>query len=197
MAFSQKLNTAREEYFEIVPNKKVNSSIWNHFGFLKENDGPVDKTRVACKLCPIKMILKYSSNTTNLTDHLQRKQQIFEGEIRVHFRMRKLPRSSKLLIQVNDIFSQAATQLEQSKSNFSCHSTVYSQRSASVQCGSKFRISRQHFLDKALPELYEKKKTELKSNLSEVVAVALTTDGWISHATESYVTITCNHIDKE
>ena len=57
--------------------------------------------------------------------------------------------------------------------------------------------SRQHFSDKALPELYEKKKTELKSNLAEAVAVALTTDGWTSRATESYVTITCNYIDKE
>ena len=68
MAFSQKLNMACEESFEIVPNKKAKSSVWNHFGFLKENDGPVDKTRVACKLCPVKTILKYSGNTTNLED---------------------------------------------------------------------------------------------------------------------------------
>ena len=68
MAFSQKLNMAYEESFEIVPNMKAKSSVWNHFRFLKENDGPVDKTRVACKLCPAKMILKYSGNTTNLTD---------------------------------------------------------------------------------------------------------------------------------
>ena len=70
MAFSQKLNMACEESFEIVPNKKAKSSVWNHFGFLKENDGPVDKTRVACKLCSVKTILKYSGNTTNLTDNL-------------------------------------------------------------------------------------------------------------------------------
>ena len=57
--------------------------------------------------------------------------------------------------------------------------------------------SRQHFSDKTLPELYEKKKTELKSNLAEAVAVALTTDGWTSRATESYVTIACHYIDKE
>ena len=69
-AFFQKLNMACEQSFEIVPNKKAKSSVWNHFGFLKENDGPVDKTKVACKLCPTKTILKYSGNTTNLTDHL-------------------------------------------------------------------------------------------------------------------------------
>ena len=31
-------------------------------------DGLVDETRGACKLCPAKTILKYSGNTTNLTD---------------------------------------------------------------------------------------------------------------------------------
>ena len=80
MAFSQKLNMACEESFEIVPNKKAKSSVWNHFGFLKENDGPVDKTRVACKLCPVKTILKYSGNTTNLIDHLGRKHSKFLKE---------------------------------------------------------------------------------------------------------------------
>ena len=80
MTFPQKLNMACEESFEIVPNKKAKSSIWNHFGFLKENDGSVNKTRVACKLCPVKTILKYSGNTTNLTDHLQRKHSKFLKE---------------------------------------------------------------------------------------------------------------------
>ena len=71
---------ACEESFEIVPNKRAKSSVWNHFGFLKENDGPVDKTRVACKLCPVKTILKYSGNTTNLIDHLGRKHSKFLKE---------------------------------------------------------------------------------------------------------------------
>ena len=35
---------------------------------------------MACKLCPVKMILKYSGNTTNLTDHLRRKHSKFLKE---------------------------------------------------------------------------------------------------------------------
>ena len=42
-AFFQKLYMACEQSFEIVPNKKAKSSVWNHFGFLKENDGPVSQ----------------------------------------------------------------------------------------------------------------------------------------------------------
>lgn len=57
---------------KIVPNKKIKASIWQHFGFVKENR-LVEKTRVACKLCPGRMILKYSGNTTNLTDYARRK----------------------------------------------------------------------------------------------------------------------------
>ena len=53
---------ACEESFEIVPKKKAKSSVWNHFGCLKENDGPADKTRVACKLCPVKTILRVRVN---------------------------------------------------------------------------------------------------------------------------------------
>ena len=107
MTFPQKLNMACEESFEIVPNKKAKSSVWNHFGFLKENDGSVNKTRVACTLCPVKTILKYSGNTTNLTDHLQRKQKFFlKSNQSLHLGMRKLSRSSKLLIQVNRFLPQ-------------------------------------------------------------------------------------------
>ena len=57
--------------------------------------------------------------------------------------------------------------------------------------------SRQHFSDKALPALYEQKKIEVKKDLAAASAVALTTDGWTSRATESYMTITFSHIDKE
>ena len=45
---------ACEESFEIVPNKKAKSSVWNHFGFLKENDGPVDKQEWHASCVPLK-----------------------------------------------------------------------------------------------------------------------------------------------
>jgi len=49
------------ESFEIVQNKKGKTSTWEHFGFIKENNGSVDKTRVACtcNLCPSRIVLKY------------------------------------------------------------------------------------------------------------------------------------------
>ena len=49
--------------------------------------------------------------------------------------------------------------------------------------------SRQHFSDKALPELYEVVKTTVKADLQEASVVALTTDGWTSRATEYLLTL--------
>lgn len=62
---------AHLEPFEIVPNKQGKASIWEHFGFIKENDGFVGKTRIACKFCPRRMVLKCSGNTANLTDYVR------------------------------------------------------------------------------------------------------------------------------
>ena len=56
--------------FEIVENKKAKSTVWQHFGFVKEKD-EVSKNRIACRHC--KLILKYSENTSNLNYHMTRK----------------------------------------------------------------------------------------------------------------------------
>ena len=58
--------------FDLVENRKAKSHIWRHFGFIKTATcTDADKTRVGCRLCM--SILKYSGNTTNLTDHIRRK----------------------------------------------------------------------------------------------------------------------------
>ena len=216
-AFFQKLNMACEQSFEIVPNKKAKSSVWNHFGFLKENDGPVDKTKVACKLCPMKTILKYSGNTTNLTDHLRRKHSKFlkeqsestSSDAKAATVMQTTHSSQQVLSTMFSAKLPHSSSRAKAISGAILQFIVKDLRPFSVVQNSGFQNllhvleprytipSRQHFSDKALPELYEKKKTELKSNLAEAVAVALTTDGWTSRATESYVTITCNYINKE
>ena len=199
MAFSQKLNMACEESFEIFPNKKAKSSVWNHSGCLKENDGPVDKTRVACKLCPVKTILKYSGNTSESTSSDAKAATVKQTthsskQVLSTLFSAKLPHSSSRAKAISGTILQF---IVKDLRPFSVVQNSGFQNILHVLEPRYTIPSRQHFSDKALPELYEKKKTELKSNLAEAVAVALTTDGWTSRATESYVTITCNYIDKE
>lgn len=41
-----------------------------------------------------------------------------------------------------------------------------------------------------VPELYEQEKIKMITDLSDASSIAITTDRWISRATESYVTVT-------
>ena len=57
--------------------------------------------------------------------------------------------------------------------------------------------SRTHFTTKIVPALYEEQKKIIVDELSKASSVALTTDGWTSRATESYVTVTAHYITAE
>ena len=56
--------------------------------------------------------------------------------------------------------------------------------------------ARQTFSDTVFPDMYIQSKKLVKSTLAGATNVAITTDGWTSRATESYVTITSPHIDE-
>ncbi|XP_014677757.1 PREDICTED: zinc finger BED domain-containing protein 1-like, partial [Priapulus caudatus] len=54
--------------------------------------------------------------------------------------------------------------------------------------------SRQHFSTKVIPELYKETKAKLLTELRDAPMIALTTDGWTSRATVSYITITAHYM---
>lgn len=54
--------------------------------------------------------------------------------------------------------------------------------------------SRTYLSDNIIPELY-KQTHDVMGKLKSAEMVYLTTDGWISRATESYITITAHFID--
>ena len=53
--------------------------------------------------------------------------------------------------------------------------------------------SRQHFSENIIPDLYTMVSTQVEQVLKGSY-VAITTDGWTSRETQSYVTITSSHI---
>ena len=154
---------------------------------------------MACKLCPVKTILKYSGNTSESTSSDAKAATVKQTthsskQVLSTLFSAKLPYSSSRAKAISGAILQF---IVKDLRPFSVVQNSGFQNLLHVLEPRYTIPSRQHFSYKALPELYEKKKTELKSNLAEAVAVALTTDGWTSRATESYVTITCNYIDKE
>lgn len=48
-----------------------------------------------------------------------------------------------------------------------------------------------------IPDMYEQVKAEVLASLSKAPQVSLTTDGWTSRATESYITVTSCHIKED
>ncbi len=53
--------------------------------------------------------------------------------------------------------------------------------------------SRPHFSQNVLPPLYSEVRAKLVKDLSNAKFIALTTDGWTSRVTQSFVTITARH----
>lgn len=105
---------------------------------VKENS-LVDKTRVACKLYPGQMILKYCRNTT-LTNQENTAHIYILRMLRYHS-FYKANYSLRPASSINIICCQTATKLKLSKCNFWCNSEICRQRSMPIQCCTKFRIS--------------------------------------------------------
>lgn len=60
---------SHDEEKEVFPFPgKVKSSVWEFFGFYKDDFGNLDKSRAICKLC--RKGTNYSGNTTNLRTHI-------------------------------------------------------------------------------------------------------------------------------
>ena len=57
--------------------------------------------------------------------------------------------------------------------------------------------SRKHFSETVIPTMYRKVAEEVKKRIKEAEQVAITTDGWTSRATESFITITCSFINDD
>ena len=203
--------------FEIVPNKTGKAAIWAHFGFVKEGDN-VDKKKVACKIC--NFVLKHSGNTTNLSDHLKRKHPTFAfiGTRGTHTNSTshatKAPTSATALPVAGTIPNMFETKLAPTSQRAKSITGAITQfivkdlRPYSVVENEGFRNlvrvmepkyklpSRQHFSDTAVPQLYLDIAGQVKDSLKGNY-VALTTDGWTSRATQSYITITSVHIDSD
>ena len=65
-------STTNVERLVLLPNGK--SLVWKYFGFVANASKKItDKKKVYCKLCDPPLSLAYSTNTSNLTYHLERK----------------------------------------------------------------------------------------------------------------------------
>ena len=182
----------------------------------------LDKTKTVCKVCEAQIAYR-TGNTTNMFTHLQKKHPKLHEELEASKSKDSKPSQSvkgvappvkgvalsgqhslkdMLQTKLNPDGSRA-TELTKSIGMFIAKDL----RAFSVVKNPgfinmintfepRYKIpSRTHFASKVVPKLYDEVKLGIISQLNSAPAIALTTDGWTSRATESYETITAHFIN--
>ncbi|XP_046545980.1 zinc finger BED domain-containing protein 4-like [Haliotis rubra] len=57
--------------------------------------------------------------------------------------------------------------------------------------------SRTHYTNYVIPEMYKKVKSSVMESIARASSMAVTTDGWTSRSTESYITITAHYVNED
>ncbi|KAK7921885.1 hypothetical protein WMY93_008787 [Mugilogobius chulae] len=188
------------------PPSTLRSPVWEHFGFpIKITDGQrqADKSKAVCRLCSAE-IGYTSGNTSNLSTHLKRHHPTVS--------LTSTRKKTTVQTQITSAFKQPlAANSDRAKAITRSIGIYMANGPASYSlvesAGFKYMMkiiepryqipSRPHFSQKVVPALYEQAKSAILNELTSVSAVALTTDGWTSRATESYLTVTVHFISSE
>ena len=190
------------------------SHVWHNFGF-KVVYSPtgirtVDRSVSVCRICHSE--LKYTGTTTNMMFHLKRHHRdapiaktdetsssskqthpakSASGQLRLQeFKHLPIPSPHARLISrcVADFIVSDLRPLSVVESPAFC-------RLIKTLEPRYVMPSRPYFSETLIPQLYEEVKAKVLSEISAATAVSLTTDGWTSRATQSYVTTTAHFID--
>ncbi|XP_067678487.1 E3 SUMO-protein ligase ZBED1-like [Haliotis asinina] len=209
--------------YEVIPNKRGKSDVWKYFGLKKRiSDGKVEENIAVCNSCNVNV--KYSGGTSNLSSHIRihHKKQIMSSQT-VTLGKGKVKLEPEVLTEcAPQCLQQTITHVFEKKKEYSATSPramsitnkiarfiVRGLRPYSIVDDHEFREllseldvkyrcpSRYTFANKIIPQMYEETKRQILIQLKEAEQVALTTDGWTSCATDSYLTITSCHINKD
>ena len=200
--------------YENIVNKKAKSDVWNHFWVkFNKNTKQVVEGLAVCRHCNNEV--KSSGGTTNLQTHMsrhharQRKSSQQPTEIISPTVTPSIPTFNNRQQTLHGMFqskyqfhSDRAMKLTTAVANY----IIEDLRPLSVVEGTGFKNMvnlldprytlprRTYFSQTLIPKMYNEAASKVKESISKAESVALTTDGWTSRATESYVTITSVHV---
>lgn len=211
---------ADDTEYDFIPNSKGKSAVWGYFSLKRKRETSDVVENVAfCNRC--KTAVKCGGGTTNLKTHLERHHKIFNisksaskttvvSSVSSSSAFTSSPDQPKVfeIFQKKQKYkpnSERAKIVTEKIARF----MVKDLRPFSVVSNEGFCDlvntldpnyiipSKTYFSQTVIPDMYEKVKAEVLESLSGSHTVALTTDGWTSRATESYVTITSCHITED
>ncbi len=184
------------------------SGVWENFGFHVTYDDngnkTVDRTATVCKHCA-KCIQYANGNTSNMTVHLRRHHVNVSISTNRREPVRKQLLLSAAFKQPLSDKSDRAIAITKALGMFIAKDM---QPCSVIECEGfrqlmnvlepRYNIpSRRHFGTTVIPKLYDETRGEIEKELSDTAHVALTTDGWTSRATESFLTVTAHCITSE
>lgn len=185
------------------PPSSFKSAVWQHFGYpveIKDGNRVVDKTHTICRKC-FKKLPQVTGNTTNMQMHILR----HHPEINLAA-AQKTTQQQPTLPSFFQAKFPANSDRAQKITNAIAIFMALDMRPFSVVDNEGFKYllsvlepryllpSRAHFSQNVLPKLKEKTQVKVEEGLSTAESIAITTDGWTSRATDSYVTITAHYI---
>ncbi|KAM9350016.1 E3 SUMO-protein ligase ZBED1 [Symphorus nematophorus] len=187
------------------------SGVWEHFAFRVTYEGGkkvVDKSATVCKYCA-RLIAYANGNTSNMSVHLRRHHPSVTLDS-ARRRGGEPGRAAQLLLPAafKQTYNDESDRAKAITKALGCFIAKDMQpyavvEGAGFQCMIKaleprYKIpSRKHFSGTVIPALYEEIRRGIVKELSDTAYVALTTDGWTSRATESFLTVTVHYITSE
>lgn len=187
------------------PPASLKSPVWQHFAFpvsYINNERVVDQKTTVCRLCYTRVPYATSGNTSNMAGHIRRhhkevdltgKKTLTQATLPFSFRA-KLPQNSA---RAKEITSAIGVFVASDMRPYSVVENAGFKHLISV-LEPRYEVpSRSHLTTNVLPAMYENVKAKVIEDLSNAELIALTTDGWTSRATQSYMTITAHYINDD
>ncbi|KAL7880871.1 hypothetical protein SRHO_G00031250 [Serrasalmus rhombeus] len=184
-----------------------NSFVWQHFGYPAEminGKRVTDKTRTICKHC-MKTMPYTAANTSTMQRHLQHHHSTVLKSTTAPVKKTsqttltntfgpQLPQSS---VRATAITRDIGVFIAADMRPFSVVENQGFRRLLHT-LEPKYTIpSRTHFTRTVIPNLYEESKSKIVQILKDAASIAITTDGWTSRGTQSYITITAHTINSD
>ena len=191
------------------PPASYRSKVWRYFGFpVHYEEGSrrrvVSKTHTACRLCYMRVPYPPSGNTTNMAQHLSRHHKdlketqnltLTQPSIKDTIKKKeKFPPNSARAKEINSALAVTIGADMRPLSLVQSHGFRYFCRVLEPrwQIPGRFYVTRT-----LMPDLYENVKAEIVEGLRCAESIAITTDGWTSRATESYITVTAHYLNED
>ena len=204
----------------LVPLPNGKSVVWKYFRFIPNLSGKVeDKKKVYCKLCDPPFALSYSTNTSNLTYHLDRKHPEEHRKVlsaqgkQKQAPLNTLSKATPFLsishsnhggVRPYDKTSKRAKQLVNATAQFISLSLQPirvvdepSFRNLLSTADPRFELPHQtYFTTKVISDLYYSVHGQIESQLASIDYCTITTDLWTSsHQHRSYISLTVHFVD--